>query len=90
MRTSLLSPLEYRCDNLAPLALVRILATLTRLQAILDTLTLTDPTDQKSFDQLEEVRAKMRMIDIWLHKVQSSDETTSDAPRRVPPSDLSF
>jgi len=56
----------------------RILATLTRLHTLLATIKLDDPLDQRCFDALDDVRARMRMVDVWL-KGRSKAGSDADA-----------
>ena len=56
----------------------RILATLTRLHTLLGTIQLDDPLDQRCFDALDDVRARMRMVDVWL-KGRSKAGSDADA-----------
>ena len=44
----------------------RMVSTLTRLRESLSSISLDDPLDQRTFDVIDEVRAKMRMIELWL------------------------
>ena len=65
----------------------RLLTTLKRLQVNLAELTLDDPLDQASFDQLDEIRAKMRMIDVWLKGASGSSRPQGQAEPPQMPSD---
>ena len=49
----------------------RILSTLIRLQPALAAIKLDDPLDQKCFNELDDIRAKMRMVDLWLKGLRS-------------------
>jgi hypothetical protein len=56
--------------------------TIHRLDAKLSGLSLVDPLDRQAFDELEEVRAKMRMVDVWLKRPRGkigSADTIGDA-----------
>ena len=44
----------------------RIRRTLGRLDTSLAAVSLDDPRDQKCFDDLEDIRAKMRLVELWL------------------------
>ena len=56
----------------------RMLGTLRRLDETLGRISLDDPRDQRCFDELEEARAKMRMVALWLRAAPPS--APADAP----------
>ena len=58
----------------------RMRSTLNKLNAKLQAITLDDPLDQQCFDELEDVRAKMRMVDVW---IRSSSNRASSASGSV-------
>ena len=59
--------LRVMCDAHSDFAPDRIRSTLARLEVLLASISFTEPRDEKCFDDFEDARAKMRMLDVWLH-----------------------
>lgn len=87
----------------SPLRALRIRGTLTRLAEALAAIRLDDPLDQDAFDALDDARAKMRLVDVWLRGPsgplaagsQGNATVSADRGARLPKSgpqqpDLSF
>ena len=66
----------------------RMKSALLRLEALLGSITLHDPRDESCFDKLEDARAKMRHVDVWLRgptglarfAARSGDASAAPAP----------
>ena len=50
----------------------RMMSTLRRLKEKLAAISLDDPLNQQCFDDLDDARAKMRMVDVWMRSARNS------------------
>ena len=49
-----------------------MMSTLRRLKEKLAAISLDDPLNQQCFDDLDDARAKMRMVDVWMRSARNS------------------